>query len=806
MNNQSIQKTDPEFPQDVCSSGDDGGLCRFRSFLRNKVYINSWHGLELSLMKLITLALYSLFFVTCLYSCNPEPGPLHFVKMPPALTEPFFWVAHDARNGFVNDYVRSIRSVKLTDELAVMVGTKENGVYLYKPSYGTVSFDDWEKIAEPKFEGKSLPCNDMEYWDGKLLIATPVGLYLDDVPLSLDSSTETNDFKGLIKLTDEILAITEKEILRITSDGDVEAKLPFERQPITFWDYIDGLVYVSTPTEIYSFSDFSTSNEADRIRNDWTGGVMKIGDIHFLGGVKGLIKSEKDRLEDVSGDLSGKWIRSLAGKPGFSFRYREAHCRDIPEDEVNRTFDQLEKDKKFYRFLTREMYDHLYENTGPPSLQIPESQRRPYKLIMEQYWKMYDRAMELYARISRFEGNVHETVWAGTRNNGVYYYHEGKNLWENINSNNSSFRGNNVSRIYCRPEYRLLWCSIDEDALYQEISYDLMSGKKGNNNGASGEPVLFESGDFSTVKVRKRVLAALEKTKGVLLCDLEKQTRQYLNHSTTSKMLPERINDVEVDGNGDLWIATASGLFKKGSRGWEVFTPESGISSNHVEMITWLDDKKTLVTSCALSSPGLGKKISVYNGNFWENYSKSAFISRLSPGPLYSKVSAPGFRYDLSDQTKVDVRSMFITENDDILVGTERGLWIFLEGQWRPVSSASVALDQCLLADLGRLPSGKLLIGTDSGLFTHDGKNFGALSANIPVFNCIDFEKDDLNPAYLWIAGNFGPGIGTLVSYMESSGSFSIKPFKMNIRKLACEDPYLFMAGGSGIYFIRKRP
>lgn len=161
---------------------------------------------------------------------------------------------------------------------------------------------------------------------------------------------------------------------------------------------------------------------------------------------------------------------------------------------------------------------------------------------------------------------------------------------------------------------------------------------------------------------------------------------------------PERVGDVlqtvtalEPTANGDVWVGTEKqGLFHfRGTRQLEHFTFENtagGLRSNKIYDL-FVDRE----------------------GVWWIGTNR---------GACRFDASSP-FVQTLSDDSNTNfVRTIYRTENGRIFAGTNRGLYLFSDGDWTTAENFPAKT----IYTVGEDAAKKFLIGTPNGLFDADGK------------------------------------------------------------------------------------
>ena len=229
---------------------------------------------------------------------------------------------------------------------------------------------------------------------------------------------------------------------------------------------------------------------------------------------------------------------------------------------------------------------------------------------------------------------------------------------------------------------------------------------------------------------------------------------QYLHDPANANSLPgDYIEKIKKDANGNLWIATRTGLSKFDSQ-----------TKKYKNFVARLDETKTSIPTNAIMDICLDGKylwIATENGG----------LSRMD----LETESFTNFFYDKNDPTSIINNSIWSLHKDHhgrLWVGSyAKGLCV-LDTNEEKFSVVNIHLENDLVNAILKDSKGRLWIGTEEGLllidkntthhFRHNPKNKNSLSSD--AVNCL-FEDSKHR---IW-SGHWGGGINR---FDENSGTF----------------------------------
>ncbi|MCK5686275.1 hypothetical protein KAJ27_19230, partial [bacterium] len=492
-------------------------------------------------------------------------------------------------------------------------------------------------------------------------------------------------------------------------------------------------------------------------------------------------------------DICGTYSEDLFKKPEPQKMNKKVSSADKNKmDLVDQIKKKIKEKTTFYNEKCKKAKDFLYEY-------VTAGYNAPQDII-DKFEKMVDKTLSLKNEIKKLTEikinisklGVKNTLWVGTKSNGIFTFDSKLKNWTNLDKKNSPLKSNEITTLY--REKRYTWIGTADGGLYRYGKYDLTD--------SSLEPVLIEKGDFSNVFKDGMTLYALKDKSSILIFDALAKKKSWIS-CDTDDILPDVINDIEIDDQSNLWVATGgNGICVFDGSAWDSFTVESGLPSNDIQKICWLDQSKTLIAASKTGLVGLSDRISTYDGSNWERYDFQTFKSRLDPnGIRYKVVTEKDFIYDNTAAANTPVHSFYKSERS-ILIGTDAGLYVFSGEKWMKENSLFKKFSSSI-NQIGDLPNGKILFATLTGSYTHDGVHYGKIPVDTMGQPITSFVRDDQDQQLFWFSSGVFNKFGTLSSYHLGSGEATMKVFKFAVNKIVIIAPYVFMATSKGLYYMR---
>lgn len=94
------------------------------------------------------------------------------------------------------------------------------------------------------------------------------------------------------------------------------------------------------------------------------------------------------------------------------------------------------------------------------------------------------------------------------------------------------------------------------------------------------------------------------------LCSCNLLGQNWKQFSMKDGLPNDVIRDVAIDGSGNVWVATPSGMAKHDGETWKVFNSDSGLEDQNIEAITIEGDNLWIAS--------VGGTVSRFNGSVWK--------------------------------------------------------------------------------------------------------------------------------------------------------------------------------------------
>ncbi len=191
--------------------------------------------------------------------------------------------------------------------------------------------------------------------------------------------------------------------------------------------------------------------------------------------------------------------------------------------------------------------------------------------------------------------------------------------------------------------------------------------------------------------------------------------------------LGDRINEVIIDREGTIWIASYSkGIFKIRRNIFSVYSEEKGLKSRNVYPVMTTRDGTTWVGTYG------GGLATIYNGKLDTGYlidgkSEGIFIksiierangdilTALMDGSLYKYVGEKRFQ-EITSPSNTTTYALFEDSEEMLWLGSREGLFYKQEGEWEKLDHPRLA--NSIATEMAESPDGSLWIGTQGqGLF-----------------------------------------------------------------------------------------
>jgi ligand-binding sensor domain-containing protein len=238
----------------------------------------------------------------------------------------------------------------------------------------------------------------------------------------------------------------------------------------------------------------------------------------------------------------------------------------------------------------------------------------------------------------------------------------------------------------------------------------------------------------------------------------------------------ERMNDIEIDKNGSIWFGYSVdyrngdlGLSKFEGETWENWGTNDGLISNTVNSIATDENNNIWI--------GTPKGVSMFNGSSFTNYKKGDGLINSSITTVkidkkgnkwfgsangLSKFNGDNWTTFTTDDGMIsnNIKTIEIHSDSSIYIGTDKGISVFNGESWISYTKAD-GLQSVNIYSLKENKQGKMLAATDVGLFKFNGTNWtSTLKDSSLISNYIyDIIIDEIDN--LWIATNNGISISS---------------------------------------------
>ncbi len=209
------------------------------------------------------------------------------------------------------------------------------------------------------------------------------------------------------------------------------------------------------------------------------------------------------------------------------------------------------------------------------------------------------------------------------------------------------------------------------------------------------------------------------------------------------------INDLAMDSNGNLWIASTKGLIKYDGENWELFNQDnSELSNSYLSCVATEDNGDIWVAGYDF--------ISRFDGSDFENFNSGnsnfngwkvsglqiadGIVWAASEFGLFKYESASWSRYGTTNSNipSDKVLSLEIDSENAVWVGAEEGLAKYNGESWETFNSDNSLLESDKITAL-EFNDGIVYIGSNAGLFSFDGTEWNKFNLDLPndYINCV---------------------------------------------------------------------
>ncbi|HOZ86948.1 MAG TPA: two-component regulator propeller domain-containing protein, partial [Bacteroidia bacterium] len=192
---------------------------------------------------------------------------------------------------------------------------------------------------------------------------------------------------------------------------------------------------------------------------------------------------------------------------------------------------------------------------------------------------------------------------------------------------------------------------------------------------------------------------------GLLNVNFAPNSRQDFN--STNGLTNNMVLSLLKDREGNLWIGTANGVYKYYNDKFTYYFTTNGLLDNYVN------------------------KVSVdVLGNYWLS-AGSGGLTKIAHGKVTNYNVVPASKNSLPDK---NVNVILALENGNVYVGTDEGLCVFENGNFRTLSNA--VFEKKYILSLFRDSKNKLWIGTSEGVYSIENN----VIRNEEVINSFDMQ------------------------------------------------------------------
>jgi len=745
------------------------------------------------------------------WPCDPEPGPLHF-KKPPEIKATLYVGYFEAVTK--HDGLPSNDFLFVTPVGDDMFAGSFNGLVIFN------DLDDFRVVDSPDIlPSKTVTAVCGPDRLGNIFIGTAAGLVVTDRDVAIRyrllttaDGLPSNTITCLhLDASDNLWVGTEKGLaLRQGFEFDIfgrEKGLPAEH--ILSLGQYRGKVIAGTVNgpalhegrfrEIFSEYQIKwvSSIKEQKTKEQKSEGSL------YLGTITGLFYRDRDIgafFKEESG-LPSNWVTAVEISKEHSIHDDENQFallfsqEELPESQ-NKTFKELKKRADDLMA----MYIRLFQNATQAAI---DAYWRDYNLLQADYQDfLLQKEMD-----ETLEG---EEVWIGTKRHGLGVLARGE--WNLFNKDNSRLTSDEITGLAVAPD-NSVWISTIGGGInrYGKHVWDV------------------EDWDYETPLLAGRITTVLPFGTALFIGTEQSGLFRYnpATGATLSLFAKEKVNSLHisclnVDQEGNILVGTKdNGIFIITGDEYMHFTPKHGLAGKEVTTV-FVDKVGRIFAGCRNASTYVGDKLSIFLGDSFFTLTRDNMEKlrkkRKKKDPALDYVryclekietefitKAKEYRKEkeLNKLPHVSYISAIGQNDFYFLIGTDAGLFIH-DGKEFLHSKDKHGFTGGGINGITVTPAMVTYVGTDAGLMQHDGEGWTSLGSPPGFFKPgIDgVITGDTDPFAVWFwagGGVYGSGIGMY------DGSFKSRGYPLLITTMALDDPFIWIGTTSGLFMAKKR-
>lgn len=767
-------------------------------------------------MRILFFTLIIWSFSVCLFACEPEPGAQHFptIEVPPARIKRGFFKVYNQLNGLPCNAIRSLLIFNSGEHHLVVAGTLNRGIMVFDEGTWFDNKDPMQRIVFPDVTVTSLVAADKNL----IYAGTPDGL------MSIKFESGKFALEKIFSDSPENLNVSE---ITLTSDKDSSLLLACDRSVGTFKN--DAYQRFFIP-EYMTPTGFNT--------------IIKRENIILTGCSDGLYKMDEGNLSRIDDkDNSFGWVNSLrlhektvyAASSEGVFQLdenmnRQAILPGIWSTCLTMTAQPVFNRSKGQIQAFEELDDYVISQEQTPEYQSLLAEYNQLQADYTNYisdWSS-DRAAnigaanELWRRFSEFEtrkqlllkngaiteNTMEKGLWIGTQDAGlIMFSSSGKRFHMTVE--NSKLPADHVTCMTSGDNGEV-WIGTENAGI---LHYSKRTKKQ------DSKEILLTNCRPLRIKVLSDMLFICTENQGLQI--YQSENRQFIGayDSKNTAGFTDRVNDVNVDIDGNIWVATQQGLMIWNGKTWKKVLFRSKGAANlpfsRIEI-----DSKNRIYAATTNKGSISDNVFFFNGTEMVGLGKEDLIKVLNMKGKKRQEAADQFgltgnfmrTFDFANASEAlklydnssaeTITSLLNTENY-LLIGTEKANQYIFDGQSFKKLSIKGFGRIGAVRSLARLPEGEIVIQGSEAVTEFNGQHYNLI--NSPGIGgkseISQLIIDTMNPETYRIAFKFSDQ-GGYALYQEPNWVkyFTDKP----VLSIAQSDKIIYMAKPDGVFYLEE--